>query len=69
MPETMEGGSTVQETSYPETCRTAVEMIASALDTDRKTAYDALRTAAALYDLRPSDEETIRMVLGVRSWP
>ena len=49
--------------SYPENCRRSIRIVADKLHTDYETAYTAILIEAMLYDLHPSDDVIIPMIL------
>lgn len=48
---------------YPETCRKSIQVISDSLRTDYQTAYAMMLLEAALYDLYPSDDEILDIIL------
>lgn len=48
---------------YPETCRQSIKVISDSLKTDYQTAYAMMLLEAALYDLYPSDNEVLNIIL------
>lgn len=53
--------STVND--YPESCQSAIQTISKEIGVDHKTAYAMLSLEAVLYDLSPSDEKVVSMLL------
>lgn len=54
-------GLTVE--SYPEPCRKNMRTILDAVRADPQTIYAMMLMTAALMDLRPEDDEVMRMIL------
>lgn len=48
---------------YPKSCSKAVQTIMKEMGVDGKTAYAMLSLEAILYDLTPSDEQVVSMLL------
>lgn len=49
--------------AYPETCRKSIQVISERLKTDYNTAYAMMLLEAAMYDLYPSDDEVLDILL------
>lgn len=47
----------------PESCQKAIQTISKEMGVDPHTAYAMLSLEAVLYDLSPSDERTVNMLL------
>lgn len=48
---------------YPEPCRQSIQTVSEKIGVDHKIAYAMLSLEAVLYDMRPSDEQVLEMLL------